>query len=163
MTVVTWRLQLKVTHLFHRRAKVVQMKPGTFCTTLSVSVMTYVYVCVRCSMYVLSVTAADCVSWWLQCLSCMSHSTHLSFLGCPCHDEFFSTSGLVHTNILQVYFYLNIRTFTHMHKLNQSSCEQQQDFLFFFFLFFWYNKYEGYRNLPYSNTDYLSDYEIKAV
>lgn len=105
--------------------QVVQMKPGTFCTTLSVFFMTYVYV--RVLQYACVVChcggcccCCHCVSWWLLCLSCMSHSTHLSFLGCPCHDEFFSASGLLQTNILQVYIsiFLNIRMFTHMHKWN---------------------------------------------
>lgn len=56
MTVVTWRLQLKVTHLFHRHAKMVQMSSGTFCTALHCLCSsekkrkTLVYVCIMCNL-----------------------------------------------------------------------------------------------------------------
>lgn len=150
MTVVTWRLPLKVTHLLHRRAKVVQMKLGTFCTALCLCLSGYIYI------YVSVCYSMCCLSQWRllllpQCrlmapvsLSWMSHSTHLSFLCCPCHDAYFSTPGLEHANKSQVYISILFDNRMHTHTYTHAQREvielwhmQVQEFYFLIELIWW--------------------------
>lgn len=138
-------LQLKVTHLFHRRAKVAPMKPGNFCNMLSVFIRMYSE-CVR----VVCSTGGCCrrVRWWLLCFSSMSHSIHLSFLDCLCHDEYFSSPGLMLTNILQLFMCISVKKFI------ESLCKQRQEFYIYI--------YESQQN-SYSDINYLSDRDKSCV
>lgn len=103
-----------------------------------------VSVCVVCS----TGGCCRCVSWWLLCLSCMSHSIHLSFLDCPCHDEYFSSPGLMLTNILQLFMCVSVKRFM------ESLCKQRQEFYIYV--------YENQQN-SYSNINYLSDRDKSCV
>lgn len=145
MTVVTWRLQLKVTHLFHRHAKMVQMSSGTFCTALHCLCSsekkrkTLVYVCIMCNLRCASLYMAlheanyVHVGYIMCCLplcrlmAVLHESTHLMFLICQCHDEFFSAFGFMHTNAYRTSVLLSVQHTWYVHTLT----------LFFF------NKYKG--------------------
>ncbi len=86
------------------------------------------------------------VSWWiLFCPWTCTHITHYRFISSVRHGKT---------------IYAHLHTCTHW---IHGAVMQAATRFFFFLFFFWYNKYEGYQNLPYSNTDYLSDCEIKAA
>lgn len=149
---VTWLIS------FTDEQKVVQMKLWTFCSTLSVFIRIYT-VCMCC----LSLWRLLPLSWWLLCLSCMRHLIHLSFLGCLCHDELFSSPGLVHKNILQLYIiicevYLHLQTCTN--RIHEAVMQAKARFSF---CIYGNGKYEGYLNPPFTATLIILVTEIKAV
>lgn len=113
VTVVTWELRLKVTHLDHRHTK---MKTVGVWDSLHLNVCVhlktdmhvynfkYTSMCV-CRMepngIIMLVFYAVrhiscCVCWWL--LSVLHESLNTFCLCCPCHCEFSSASGSLHTS-----------------------------------------------------------------
>lgn len=163
-----WRLQLKVTHLVQRHAKVVQMKSGTFCTALSLFIRVYsicVYVwpetcfciciwqfikpimCMCVAECFVTVEAAATVSadGSYVCLAWVTQRIYHSSAACVMKNTFLPLDLYTQTHTFHkfisssVWQTNNICTFTQRHKSNLQSC-----------------RLRGYQNLPYSNTDYLS-------
>ena len=111
------------------------------CACVRACVRACVCVCVCVTVCVVCHSGGCChsVCWWLLCLSSMSHSTHLSFLGCPCHAECFSAPGLAHIKHIpgfyQCVFSQRIHTLLHTCTNPWSHHASKSKSMMFFFFF----------------------------